>query len=151
MRAVDRFIATLGTVVLASLVAADSARAQEPQPVRVDAAVVTAAVKPSAWTSKPMRLGLVAGFAALQALDVVTSVRAINRGGSEGNPIVGGMASRPALFISVKTAATLWMLLSGEQLAKHGQAGTAVISSAIADTVYGVVVAHNAQVLRQLR
>ena len=105
----------------------------------------------SAWTSKPVRVGLLATFAALQVLDVVTTTKAVNRGGYESNPFVGGMASRPALFISVKAAITLWTAFSTEKLAKSGQPAGAVIGLMAGDAAYGWVVAHNYQVLNTLK
>jgi hypothetical protein len=112
--------------------------------------VPAAASTEPAWASKPTRLSLLAAFAALQALDVVTTTKAMNHGGSESNPLVGGMASKPALFISVKAVLTLWTAFATNKLANSGQAKAATITLLAGDAAYAYVVAHNAQVIRQL-
>jgi hypothetical protein len=110
---------------------------------------VAASTEP-AWASKPARISLLAAFAALQALDVVTTTKALSHGGSESNPLVGGMASKPALFISVKAVLTLWTAFATNKLAKTGQAKAATITLVAGDAAYAYVVAHNVQVLHQL-
>jgi len=151
MRDVHRILVVFIALVIG--VMAVPAAAQESTAAEPSVSIVIEQPQPesSAWTSKPVRISLVAAFAALQALDVVTTTKALRQGGYEASPIVRGMASRPALFISVKTVMTLWTLWQTEKMAKNGQATGAVVSLVAADALYGVIVARNFQIVNQLQ
>ena len=59
---------------------------------------------------------LYVGYAALQLGDFITTTRAINRGGVEGNPLIKNIAHSPAALIGVKAAAGLGMVIAIEKL-----------------------------------
>jgi hypothetical protein len=97
-------VGTLSTIAILA-VSSTPARAQAPiadEPVRLT---------PTAWSAPALHISLSTSFAALQALDVATTLRAVHTGtGVEANPLVGGLANHPAALIGLKaglTAATI--------------------------------------------
>jgi hypothetical protein len=91
-----------------------------------------------------------ASTAALQILDVRSTLQVIKLGGSEGNPMLRGLAAHPAMFVGVKAAIAAVSIYSAQRLAKHSK--VAAIATMVAlNSVYGMVVAHNYQVARSMR
>lgn len=91
-----------------------------------------------------------ASTAALQILDVRSTLQVIKLGGSEGNPMLRGLAAHPAMFVGVKAAVAAASIYSAQRLAKHSK--VAAIATMVAlNSVYGMVVAHNYQVARSMR
>jgi hypothetical protein len=91
-----------------------------------------------------------ASTAALQMLDVRSTLQVIRLGGSEGNPILHGLAAHPAMFVSVKAAIAAVSIYSAHRIAKHSKVG-AIVTMVALNSVYGMVVAHNYQVARSMR
>jgi hypothetical protein len=94
--------------------------------------------------------GLYAGFVALQGFDIYSTTNAIRQGASEANPVMKGVVGNPALFWSVKAAATVAPMLAAERLWKHNKAG-AIAVMVVSNGVMAAVAAHNASVLRAQR
>jgi hypothetical protein len=76
-------------------------------------------VPPNAWTAPKLHLSLAAGFATLQALDVVTTLRGVRMGSvSEANPMMGGLAQHPSALVGVKAGLTAATIMSMHNLSK---------------------------------
>jgi Domain of unknown function (DUF5658) len=91
-----------------------------------------------------------ASTAALQILDVRSTLQVIKLGGSEGNPMLRGLAAHPAMFVGVKAAVAAVSIYSAQRLAKHSRVG-AIATMVALNSVYAMVVAHNYQVARSMR
>lgn len=87
-------------------------------------------------------------FVALQALDVVSTLKAVDRGLVEQNPLMRGLVSRPAAFVAVKagaTVTTLWLL---RRVTRQNRLAALVTLAAI-DSGYALLVSRNMQALRR--
>ena len=69
---------------------------------------------------------LYVSFAALQALDIHSTLRAPELGGHEANPIVGGMLGSPAAFVAAKAGMTAAVYYASERLWKRNKAAALV-------------------------
>ena len=99
-----------------------------------------------AESRRPQRLGvmlpLYASFAGLQALDAHSTLRALQSGGSEANPLMRNLADRPAALYAVKAGVAASAILLTERLRpKHRVAAIALMAAL--DSVYTMVVVHN--------
>jgi uncharacterized protein DUF5658 len=92
-----------------------------------------------------MLVPLYLSFAALQGLDVATTIRSVNRGAVEANPAMAPFIGSPAAFIGVKALASAAMIASTEQLWKHHRAA-AILTMIGANVGYSLVVIHNTRV-----
>lgn len=82
---------------------------------------------PSTWSAAPLHVGLAASYATLQALDVVSTVKAVgsNRG-QEVNPMLGNLAEHPVAFAAVKGGVTLATTLMMRRYAKEHPKAAAI-------------------------
>ena len=87
-------------------------------------------------------LPLYIGFGALQALDAHSTMRAVNAGRAERNPLVAPFADRPGAMIGVKAAATAGTIAISEKLWRRNRAAAVTLLIA-ANVGYAAVVAHN--------
>jgi hypothetical protein len=87
-------------------------------------------------------LPLYASFAGLQALDAHSTVRALQAGGSERNPLLREIAGRPAALFALKAGVTASTILLTEKLRVKNRVGAIVLMAAL-DSVYAMVVVHN--------
>ena len=90
---------------------------------------------------------LYVSFASLQAFDIDSTRKALNRGGLEANPIMRGVVGSPAAFIALKAAMTGATIASNETLWKRNRAA-AVLMMVAMNGAYAAVVAHNYSVAR---
>jgi len=105
---------------------------------------------PAATTSTPeiapRRPGalvpLYISFAALQALDIHSTLRAPAYGGREANPVVDGMLGSPAAFVAAKAGVTAAVCVASERLWKRNKAA-AIVTMIALDSAYAAIVAHN--------
>ncbi len=91
---------------------------------------------------------LEASFAALQVLDAVSTLKAIDRGHTEQNPLMRGLVDRPAAFLAVKAGATVTTLWLVRRVARQNRLA-ALLTMAAIDSGYAVLVSRNLQVLRR--
>ena len=114
--------------------------------ITVHAVEVREAAPSGPWASTPLHHSLFTAYAALQALDVVSTVTALRSGnGREVNPIVGDLAKHPAAFAATKAVATLGTLVFMHRFAKdHPRA--AMITMIAFNAGYSYVVARNLQI-----
>lgn len=87
-------------------------------------------------------LSLYASFAALQALDAHSTLRALNHGGVEANPFMRGVAGHPAALLSVKAATAAATIVMTEKLRKRSRVGAIAVMVGVT-SAYAAVVAHN--------
>src|SRR5262245_35922820 len=92
-----------------TLAAAESGPAESP--AAAPAAPVITAPR-SKWAAPSVQFGGYAAFAALQALDVVSTLQALKTPGAyEANPMYSGVVDSPAKFIALKSASTFATIL----------------------------------------
>jgi hypothetical protein len=87
-------------------------------------------------------------FGALQVLDTVSTLRGVNAGLREVNPLLAGLAHHPAAYVAVKAGAataTLWLMR--DKARKNRIA--AIVTMAAINSGYAFVVAQNVRQLRQ--
>ncbi|HSC28714.1 MAG TPA: DUF5658 family protein [Vicinamibacterales bacterium] len=154
----DRFarrIAAALALVCATL-AASPAAAQELQSTSLREAAGQLAVPPdpqpplqlpgATGIPQPRRpsslVPLYVSFAALQALDVHSTRRAIERGGVEANPVMKGLAGNSAGLLAVKAAGTAGVIYVSEKMWKKNRTA-AVIFMVAANSAMTWVVQHN--------
>lgn len=86
--------------------------------------------------------GLYVSLAALQALDVHSTMSVLSEGGVEANPAMRGFTRHAASFIAVKAAATATTIWVTEKLRKKHPKGAVVLMVAL-NSVMAAVVANN--------
>jgi hypothetical protein len=86
-------------------------------------------------------------FAALQAFDVHSTLGALDRGGREANPLVGGLVERPAVLIALKGTTAASVIYVTEKLWKRHRT-VAVLAMIGLNCGYGMVAWHNYSVGR---
>ena len=104
-----------------------------------DAPMAQAAPAPSGTRSLVPRY---VSFGVLQALDVHSTMRALNNGAVEANPLMKGVAHQPAAFMAVKAGAgatTIWL---SHRLAKKNKVAAMLLMAGV-NSAYAMVVAHN--------
>jgi len=141
------------TVLILTLIAAAAPRAASAQSIdglSLSPAIEAARMPPIAAAPRaPERpaalVPLYVSFATLQALDTASTMRALNRGGSEANPLVAPVVGSPAAFIGAKAAASALAIAASERLWKDHR--TLAIATMIGMNVgCSLVVAHNVRV-----
>jgi hypothetical protein len=92
-------------------------------------------------------LPLYASFAGLQALDAHSTLRAINSGATERNPLMTGVAGQPAALFALKagtTAATIYLV---ERIRPKNRVAAMAIMAGV-NSFYAAVVIHNYRAAR---
>ena len=94
-------------------------------------------------------VSLYSGFAAMQALDYVTTTRALSSGaGSEANPLMAPVAGNPAAFLALKAGSVVGVVWAGEKLWKKNRVGAVVFMVAM-DSAMATIAAHNYSITRR--
>jgi len=141
---VRRILVTIAFV----LISGGAAFAQLEEATPADAVTLrpSAAPAPTRWAAPPLHLGLAASFTALQAFDLVSTVRATSTGrGVEANPLMGPFVNHPAAFAALKGGATAMTLLAMRRLAKQ-HPKTAVFTFIGLNAAYAFTAASNLRV-----
>jgi hypothetical protein len=81
-------------------------------------------------------------FAALQAMDAHSTMKAVDRGYVETNPLVAASARNGAALVAMKAAVTAAVIVGTERLWRHNRAAAVVAMIAI-NSAYATIVAHN--------
>jgi hypothetical protein len=84
--------------------------------------------------------------AALQSLDVMTTLSALNKGHAESNPLFSG--GHPALIVGAKVAASSLSVYLTQKLWKRNPKA-AVVTMVVTNAVLSAVVVNNSAVLRR--
>jgi hypothetical protein len=90
---------------------------------------------------------LYASFAALQALDAHSTLRALDAGAAEANPLLGGIAHKPAALLAIKAGLAASTIYLVEKVRVRSR-GAAIALMAALNSVYATIVAHNYRVPR---
>ena len=91
-----------------------------------------------------------ASSALLHALDVHSTMLALDRGGIEANPLMAGVTKNKAAFIATKAAVATGTILAARNLSRRNKVA-AVLTLAAMNTAYAMIVQHNYKVARQLK
>ena len=98
----------------------------------------------------PLFGSLYATTAVMQALDVHSTILALDRGAVEANPLMAGVTRNKAAFIATKAAVATGTILAARSLSKKNKVA-AVITLVALNTAYGFIVQNNYRVARGLR
>lgn len=101
------------------------------------------------WTT-PVLIAVQAATLATQALDIHSTMKALNAGAVEANPLMGGVVKNKAAFIGVKAAVGAGLMLATHKMAKRNKVA-AILTSAAVNSAYLIVAHHNYKVARGLR
>jgi hypothetical protein len=94
---------------------------------------------------------LYATSAALQGYDAFSTLRAVNHGAREANPLVGGVVKSPVAFVAMKTGVAAASIMAAERLWKTNHRMGAIGLMIASNAMMGVVAAHNSRVLANLK
>ena len=97
-----------------------------------------------------LMVSLYATTATMQALDVHSTIRALDHGAVEANPIMGGIAHNRAAFIATKAAVAAGTIYAAHNVAKKNKFAAAITLIAI-NSAYAFVAHHNYKVARDRR
>lgn len=90
---------------------------------------------------------LYVSYAALQALDVHSTARAIDRGAVEANPVMRGMDGNRPGMLALKAAGTAGVIYAGEKLWRKNKTAAVVLMVA-ANSAVAFVVQRNYRIAR---
>ena len=100
--------------------------------------------------SSTLLFSLYASTAAMQALDVHSTVTGLNRGAIEANPLMRGVARNKTAFVAMKAGLAASTILATRNMAKHNK--VAAIATLVAiNSAYAMVLHHNYRVARNQR
>jgi hypothetical protein len=98
----------------------------------------------------PLMTSLYASTAVMQALDVHSTLRALDRGAVEANPLMAGTARNKAAFIAIKAGVALSTVMAARNMSKRNKVA-AVLTLVAINSAYAMIVNHNYKVARGLR
>ena len=117
--------------------------------VRFDVKPSNAAPETSSRPSVVMT-SLYATTALMQGLDAHSTMKAINAGAVEKNPLMSYLTSHPTAFVALKTGAAVSLIYAGRRLAKRNKTH-AVIALVAVNSAYLIIATHNYRVANSLR
>jgi hypothetical protein len=97
---------------------------------------------PIKGTPRGLQTALYGGLIALQALDTHSTLRAVDSGYVEQNPLMRWTVEHPVALVSMKAAASAATILVAEKIRKR-HPKRAVLFMAAVNTAYALVVLHN--------
>jgi uncharacterized protein DUF5658 len=100
--------------------------------------------------SSPALKSLYASTIITQALDVHSTMAVVNRGGTEGNPVMAGLVNNKAAFIGVKAAVAATTILAARKISKRSKTA-AILTLVAVNSAYALVISHNYRVARSLQ
>ena len=109
------------------------------------------AVKFGAETRGAVLPSLYVSLAGLNALDAYTTSKGLALGAAEGNPLMRGVASSPAMLWAVKGGVTAGSVFLAERMWRKNNKVGAIAVMAVSNGMMAVVAARNASVIRTLR
>lgn len=102
------------------------------------------------FAAPALRRGLIVSFGALQALDALSTMKALKAGGREANPAMAGIVSNRATLFAVKAGTAAATAYFAERLSRN-HPKRALVLMAVLNSAYVAVVAHNYRVARGAR
>lgn len=139
---------------------ARDARAQERlAPVNLSAAVENAVsapavaapeqfafpIAPAQTRTSPMMKSLYVSTALMQGLDVHSTLKALDNGAIEANPLMTGVTKNKAAFIAMKAGIAAGTIFAAHKASKKNRAA-AIISLVAINSVYAMVINNNYKV-----
>ena len=100
--------------------------------------------------SSVLLFSLYASTAAMQALDVHSTMTALGQGAVEANPLMKGLARNKTAFIAMKAGVAASTILATRNMAKRNKVAAIATMVAI-NSAYAMVVRHNYKVARNQR
>jgi hypothetical protein len=94
---------------------------------------------------------LYVSLAALQAFDAYTTFKGLDRGATEGNPLMQDVTRHPAAFVALKAGVTGVSIYAAERLWRQNRKKSAIIMMLASNGLMAWVASHNAAVIRGLR
>lgn len=114
--------------------------------------VAAAPVAPKMLSRPSILPTLYGGAAALQAFDAFSTLKGINAGAVEANPVMKSVVGNPGLYIGLKATVAGASIMAAERMWRNNRRVTAILMMAASNGVMAAVAAHNASVLsRQAR
>ena len=98
----------------------------------------------------PLMTSLYATTAAMQALDVHSTLQALGRGAVEANPLMVTATRNKAVFIALKAGVAFSTVMAARNMSKRNKVAAVATLVAI-NSAYALVVNHNYRVARGLR
>ena len=130
-------------VLIACIVAIGTPALVDAAPPDADQPAVAVAVAPPADAPRPAALApLYVSFAALQVLDIHSTLRASETGARELNPVISGLLGSPAALVATKAGVAAGMIFVSEGVRKH-HPRTALLTMFALNSAYAIIVAHN--------
>jgi hypothetical protein len=153
--------------VVAGLVGVSPAAAQERMQLDLSTALSASTVVPPVVLSaeqlpvrfdngfrrpgpSPLMASLYASTAVMQALDVHSTMRALDRGAVEANPLMSGATRNKAAFIALKAGVALSTVMAARNMSKRNKVA-AVLTLVAVNSAYAMIVNHNYKVARGLQ
>ena len=115
--------------------------ALEARPLQVETPSAATPIRPEQKRGAVLT-SLYVSFIALQALDAHSTLRALDRGAVEANPLVEPFADHPAALIALKAGTAAGVLYMTDRVRRHNRVASIVIMAA-ANSVYATIVARN--------
>lgn len=91
---------------------------------------------------RSMMSSLYATTAAMQMMDVHSTVKALNVGAVESNPLMGGLVKNRAAFVTTKAAVAAATIYAAHKMAKTNKVG-AVLTLVAINSAYAMIVSNN--------
>ena len=107
-------------------------------------------MRSSTSKSSSVMMSLYVSTAAMQALDVHSTMSVFKRGGAEKNPLMKGIAGNTGAFIAMKAGLAAGTILATHNMAKRNKVA-AVLTAVAINSAYVFVVNHNYKVARGLQ
>ena len=85
-----------------------------------------------------------------QALDIHSTLKALDRGGVESNPLLGSLTKNKAAFVAVKAAVAAGSIYAARKIAKKNKVA-AILTMVAINSAYGFIAHHNYKVAGQRR
>jgi hypothetical protein len=162
--AVPTFAADAATDVTSDKTAAIAAESTGSQPTLSAAIAAEAASTPLAASAAPAIQSdwrparrpaalpaMYVGSSLLQAFDAYSTLKALNMGGHEANPVMKGAASNPLALIGIKATVTAASIIAAEQMWKNHNRVGAIATMMVSNGFMAWVAMHNASVISGLQ
>jgi hypothetical protein len=85
---------------------------------------------------------LYSSFIVLQALDAHSTIRALDRGAREANPMIAPLADNTAALIALKAGTAAGVIYMTDRVRRHNRVASIIIMAA-ANSAYATIVARN--------
>jgi hypothetical protein len=141
---------TVACLAVSPIYAQDE-RTPDPEPVVPQEATEAASVPPPKPRSASLfgpTIAMYAAYGTLQALDVHSTLRALDRNGAEGNPFLRPIASSPAGLTAFKAASTAGIIFLTERLRKKHPVAALAFGIGVS-SLQTFVVVHNYRAVKR--